>query len=51
VFDHEQRRGSVVEPLAHLLADPHPRRTAARAGLLGVGEVVLDALTRQIPWQ
>jgi hypothetical protein len=48
VFDDEQTRRSVVEPLADLLADPRPRRAAARAELLSLGEVVFDTLTREI---
>ena len=39
------------QPLGDLLADPHPRCPAARAELLGVGDVVLDPPARKVTRQ
>jgi hypothetical protein len=48
VLDHEQGGGAVVELLADLGADADTQAAATRAGLLGFGQVVLAALTRQV---
>ena len=47
----EQFGGSVVELLAGLFADLHPRRLATRTNVLGFGQVVNDRLANQIGGQ
>jgi hypothetical protein len=45
----EQARRSIIEPLGHVGADPHPPFAAAGATLLGLGEVDLRPLAAQRP--
>lgn len=48
VPQHLERRRQVFELLAHLPTDPLAHLAAARAGLLVVGQVVLDLDARQV---
>src|SRR5262245_34983900 len=51
VLKHEVTGGAVVELLADLLADADARPAATGAGPVRLGQVIHDALARQVIWQ